>query len=105
MTDTLPLISDVDPAVRAIFDEAFEQLGEVLVGTFQKASELPGNEAERENDALSVSSELCAVALLHFILTLREAKQQPLSVVTGVALQDVMLRLRSALDQVPEATA
>lgn len=93
MPDTRPPFSPSPPAVAAIGQRLVERLKPMLDESFDAVTMLPGDPAERENDALSMVSTVAAFAGLQLVGRVMAMKQVPVGTALHIAVSDFQRRL------------
>lgn len=93
MTDQRPPISPTPPAAAAIGQQLVDQLKPMLDRAYDDIVALPGNPAERENDALSVTANVAAFVGMQLTARLMMGKQVDIAIAATVAVQDITERL------------
>lgn len=105
MPDTRPEFSPMPQAAAEIGQRVVDRIKPLLDEAFASVLALPGHPSEREQDALSVLSNVATFAQLQLISRLMERKKVGLDVAASVALGDVAKRVTLELNELLAARA
>lgn len=107
--DPRPLQSAMPPHLAAIVDELGPRLGAVMTEALTRVVETGiaagGDPSVVENDALSMQSQLVAMAASLFLASLAEAKGVPIAVAQQVGMPDVIARTGVLVDGIEALAA
>jgi len=90
-------MSDIPADVRAIVEAATLELARELQVAHDRSLALPGDPAERENDAVSTTSEFAAVAGIKAVSRLMVAKGTDVATTWPLIVIDIQTRMQAIL--------
>lgn len=96
--DTRPLFSIPPERAQRLGQDLADVLKLGLDETFSAIASLPGDPAERENDALSMVSGLAAMIGVQLVGRMMKAKHVGLDAAMRLAIVDIEFRLRGTID-------
>lgn len=106
MPDRRPLFSIPDPQVQQQAQAFADALKLMLDAAFATVLALPGNPAERENDAVSTVCGMASMAGVQFVGRLIERTGIDVDLALSLALADIEHRMRGTLSLLdPAGTA